>query len=92
MNGLISHMVFVTQCTVGSLLTLKDILNMFELENQILFRLLCHVEYHSLGSVLEQILFLLYTADLLRLTQRRDLCPHLYADDAVIRFLPTWCH
>ena len=46
-----------------------------------------------LGSVLGPILFLLYTADLLSLTERHDFIPHLYADDthADIRLLPTVC-
>ena len=36
------------------------------------------------GSVLGQILFPLYPADLVLLIQRHDLCPHLYADDTEI--------
>ena len=36
------------------------------------------------GSVLEPILFLLYTADLLQLIKRHQLCPHAYADDTQI--------
>ena len=33
------------------------------------------------GSVLGPILFLLYTAELLRLVERHNLRPHMYADD-----------
>lgn len=36
------------------------------------------------GSVLRPILFLLYTADLIQLIERHDLCPHLYADDTQV--------
>jgi hypothetical protein len=36
------------------------------------------------GSVLAAILFLLYTADLLRLIEQHQLRPHLYADDTQI--------
>ena len=36
------------------------------------------------GSVFGPILFLLYTADLLRLVERHNLHPHMYADDTQI--------
>jgi len=36
------------------------------------------------SSVLGPILFLLYTADLLRLVELHNLCPYLYADDTQI--------
>ena len=36
------------------------------------------------GSVRGPILFLLYTADLLRLVQHHNLRPHMYADDTQI--------
>ena len=41
------------------------------------------------GSVLGPILFVLYTADLLRLVDKYQLCPHLYANDTQIY---GFCH
>ena len=41
------------------------------------------------GSVLGPILFLLYAADLLRLVERHNLRPHMYADDMQIY---GFCH
>jgi len=42
------------------------------------------------GSVFGPILFLLYTADLLRLVGKYQLCPQLYADDTQI--YGSWHH
>jgi hypothetical protein len=45
---------------------------------------LCGVARVARGSVLGPILLFLYTADLIRLIERHNLHPHLYADDTQI--------